>query len=145
VSTHSAILKRFSQGFLAFLMALLALGPFLHAHSGASHLSGFHLDGLTHAGLYASHDLDLSIHYTQDGDDESSAASITTSLTRQANDDDSQALDLDTLLSVLWLSSVSLVLFVLLSRQCRWFAPDVSLRYLCGFPPPAHAPPIHHI
>ena len=31
------------------LMALLALGPFLHAHYGSSRLTGFHVDGM---GLY---------------------------------------------------------------------------------------------
>ena len=35
------------------LMALLALGPFLHAHYGNSRLTGFHVDGISQAVSHA--------------------------------------------------------------------------------------------
>ena len=62
---------------LALLLAgLLALGPFLHSHFGASHDTGFHLDG-----VHAVHaQPDTAAHATQAQDEESPALGVATSL-----------------------------------------------------------------
>jgi len=42
----SPLYRRLSLWLISLLMGLLALGPFLHAHYGASWMTGFHLSGL---------------------------------------------------------------------------------------------------
>jgi len=58
------------------LAGLLALGPFLHGHVGASHQTGFHLDGV-HA-VQTSHP--TGVFTFQTPDDESPALGVAASL-----------------------------------------------------------------
>lgn len=68
------------------LTVLLALGPFLHAHYGASHLSGLHVDGMdsVHA-THAHHGVMPMVD--ADGDDESAAVGVATSYPREWSTD----------------------------------------------------------
>lgn len=127
------LLRRLSA---VVLLSLLALGPFLHAHLGQAHTSGFHMDGLqwhTHA-LDADHP-----SLTADDDHDAPAVGVSTSLTRESLDTP-PAHDL-----LLW--AFALVLAVL-----PWLMPAVmrslrprrmrQRRYLPGQAPPVLAPPL---
>ena len=78
------------QGVVTFLMALLALSPFLHGHLGASHVSGFHVDGLdvSHSAQAAETPALVSIHVSAHAasEEESPALGVSVSLP-QAGDD----------------------------------------------------------
>ena len=67
-----------------WLGVLLALGPFLHSHFGASHEQGFHVDGV-HA-VHAAPALSPELHSVQAPDDESPALGVATSLAQSEED-----------------------------------------------------------
>ena len=114
------------------MVGLLALGPFLHSHFGASHDTGFHLDGV-HA-VHASAPADVSA--VQTSDDESPALGVAASLPSPE----------DKALGLLGLALLVAVLPLLprrrlpLPRAQRTLAPACSL-YRAGLPPPCLAPP----
>lgn len=115
------------------MVGLLALGPFLHSHFGASHDTGFHLDGV-HA-VHATGPADVSA--LQTSDDESPALGVAASLPSPE----------DKALSLLGLALLMAVLPLLPQRQAplprarRALAPTCSL-YRAGLPPPCLAPPV---
>lgn len=117
------------------LVGLLVLAPFLHGHVGASHITGFHLDGLDLH--HATQDSTGAGHVMEEPDDESLAVSVATSLPR---------VDADnwTPMDLVWLCILILTLPVLTRRVWR---PRAAARvrahrpYLAGWPPPALAPP----
>ena len=113
---------------------LLALGPFLHSHFGASHERGFHVDGV-HA-VHASATMGTAASSLQAPDDESPALGVAASLAQTEDEG--------------WLPLALVLLCVpllpRLSRPTRrWrVAPVASaLRpcYRAGWPPPCLAPP----
>lgn len=124
-------LSRTHRWLAALLACVLALAPFLHGHFGASHESGFHIDGL-HAVQHA-HDSQPSL---------------------QANDDESPALgvapvrlpseDGDTLWWPIALLLVLPLLPLLPQGQGRAPQPCTPRRtcYRVGLPPPSLAPPL---
>lgn len=126
-------LNFFRRGLSSGLIWLLALGPFLHSHLGASHETGFHLDGI--------HALQASV---QD-----------TASPWQAQEDDSPALGVDPTLRHVempapgWLGVLLFTLVPLLAPRFIWrIRPSRSatlppLRtYAPGGPPPVLAPPV---
>lgn len=119
------------------MLALLVLGPFLHAHFGKVHTDGFHLDGLQ----WHSHSADWdATSFTADDDHDSPSVGVTSSMTRTWLDTP-QAQDL-----ISW--SCALVLTVLacmtigLVRLAPLPEPLTSL-FAPGASPPALAPPAH--
>ena len=125
------------------LMALLALGPFLHAHYGASRLTGFHVDGM---GVVSTpvHTSSEAAYFTTDSDEESAAIGINASHTRQSLTDDGSEDDT----SPVWFL-LAAILGVCVSVQTRTrSAAPLAIRphsaYRAGFPPLAHAPPSIH-
>lgn len=114
------------------LAGLLALGPFLHGHFGASHDTGFHLDGV-HA-VHAAHASGLTA--LQSPDDESLALGVATSL---PHSEDKPLPDL-----ALALLMAVLPLLPLLHRSLPrpgWAGPLAGPLYRAGLPPPCLAPP----
>ena len=114
------------------LVGLLALGPFLHSHFGASHDTGFHLDG-----VHAVHAADSTgMNLTQAGDEESPALGVSASLPHP-EDDGQSGLLLALLLVVLPLLPV-LGQGLPCWRHPRKHQPTL---YGAGLPPPSLAPP----
>lgn len=114
---------------------LLALGPFLHGHFGASHEQGFHVDGVhtVHASALANELLSLQTPL-----DESPALGVAASLAQ--SEDEGWPL-------IAWM----LLLVPLLPRLIVQVMPSPRgttggsqrLRYRAGWPPPSLAPPLH--
>ncbi len=124
-----------NRGVTAVLIGLLALAPFLHGHLGASHVSGFHLDGI-HAVAHTSEA--GSAHSMRAVDDESPALGVVTSLPKP--DDDGSLL----LQAALLLAAVLGLLprLVLLRIRPSAAEPRPVHAYRDGWPPPALAPPL---
>lgn len=116
------------------LAGLLALGPFLHGHFGASHDTGFHLDGV-HA-VHAAQVTDLpGLSALQSPDQESPALGVANSL---PHSDDKSLPDLA------WTLLLMAVLPLLLHRSLPrpgWAGPPAGPWYRAGLPPPCLAPP----
>lgn len=120
------------------LVALLAIGPFLHAHYGASKVTGLHVAGVSSVVTTAGPELAV-VSFTQDDEQESAAVGVETSYSRQA------ALDVQEQAQSIWILTV-FVLAVLIQRTVSFaITPDTQRagRFfsLAGFPPPPHAPP----
>lgn len=125
-------------------MALLALGPFLHAHYGTSQATGFHVNGLQ-AVEAAQSQATLPILTTDSPmlspptDQESPAVGVVTSLPRFETD--SVTPDMTT---VLLLSFLILSVLQRLPSTWPWTPADhpvIARNFQAGFPPHAHAPP----
>jgi len=127
-------LQMLNRGMTAVLIGLLALGPFLHGHLGASHVSGFHVDGM-HALAHA--DETGAVHSMSAMDDESPALGVATSLPKP--DEDGSLL----LQAALLLAAVLCLLprLVLLRIRPSAAEPRTVRPYRDGWPPPALAPP----
>jgi hypothetical protein len=138
--TSSTPFRRLNLGLISLLMGLLALGPFLHAHYGASLASGFHVNGLqavavAQVSVIACDGPMLSPPTEQ----ESPAVGVVTSLPRFEADTFSADTTPVLLLSFL-IQSVTLRL----SNTWPWTPaapPGIARIFQAGFPPPAHAPP----
>jgi hypothetical protein len=123
------------------LTVLLALGPFLHAHYGASHLSGLHVDGMD--SVHASHAHHSPIQVMEaDSDDESAAVGVAPSYPRQWQ------LQLDnatwtTLVTVWVLFVAASTLLPLCVRARAWMPPAWPHLFATSAPPPSLAPPAH--
>jgi len=123
------------------LVALLAIGPFLHAHYGASKVTGLHVAGVSSVAMSAEPALTIT-SFSQDDEPESAAVGVETSYARQA------ALDVeDQPQSVLILTVF--VMAALIQRVVYFLlAPDTQRAgrpsFLAGFPPLPHAPPAFH-
>ena len=78
----SLIFRCFGVWLTCALTVLLALGPFLHAHYGASHISGLHMDGMDVAHVMHTHEV-LEATFQNDADDESAAVGVVTSYPRE--------------------------------------------------------------
>ena len=139
--TSPAQFRTWTLWLISLLMCLLALGPFLHAHYGASLTSGFHINGLQAVTMtptpgQATDGPVLSLPTEQD----SPAVGVVTSLPRTEAD----AFTPDTTNVVLF---SFLVLSVLHRLPSAWPWKEailpVTARWLqAGCPPPAHAPPL---
>jgi hypothetical protein len=130
------------QGVVIVLMALLALSPFLHGHLGASHVSGFHVDGLdlSHS-AQAAETPALSLAHVlvhAASEEESPALGVSVSLP-QAGDDVHLATGIVGFLLWAWLAKK-----VLAQRERRMapLAQAAPRTYPPGWPPPALAPPL---
>ncbi len=146
MSKQTWFLKIVSVTLTLALMALLALGPFLHAHYGNSRLTGFHVDGISHA---VSHtDTPFSSwgsHATSSSEEESAALGVTASHTRQTVEAADASQD-DARTASVCLAFVLAVFTALQGRYlpvCRGWR-DMQVRhhvFAPGLPPLAHAPP----
>lgn len=121
------------------LVALLAIGPFLHAHYGASKVTGLHVAGVSTVSSSIEPALAVT-SFSQDDEQESAAVGVETSYARQI------ALDVqDPAQSVCVLTLF--VMAVLIQRTVTFLPRPHTLRterpfFLAGFPPLPHAPPL---
>lgn len=136
----NSVIAGIRQGVVIVLMALLALAPFLHGHLGASHVSGFHVDGMD-----LGHNIQAGSSQTvwtahQASEEESPALGVSVSLPLPKAGDEAQ-LVLALLVTCLcaWLALATL------ARRARRPSPApcvVPRSYAWGWPPPALAPPL---
>lgn len=134
------------QGVVIVLMALLALSPFLHGHLGASHVSGFHVDGLdlNHSAQTSETPAWGAVHVSADvsahtaSEEESPALGVSVSLP-QTGDDVYLVTGIVGFLLWVWLAQKALALCV---RRMPPLAQGAPRTYQCGWPPPALAPPL---
>jgi hypothetical protein len=130
------------QGVVIVLMALLSLAPFLHGHLGASHVRGFHVDGmdLSHnaetAEIMALSAVHVAAHAATE--EESPALGVSVSLP-QTGDDVNLVSGMVGLLLWVWLSPKVLSQGV---RRTPPLAQPAPSTYQSGWPPPALAPPL---
>jgi hypothetical protein len=147
VSKQAWFLKIVSVALTLALMALLALGPFLHAHYGNSRLTGFHVDGISQAVSHTDAPFGLRVpHVTPSNEEESAALGVTASHARQtveANDASQDEVNTASacLAFVLAVFAALHSHHLLLPRGWR----DIQTRHRLfapGLPPLAHAPPL---
>lgn len=136
VPNHSLIAS-LRQGVVIVLMALLALAPFLHGHLGASHVRGFHVDGMdvAHSASMQAPPASASVHAWED--EESPALGVSLSLPH-TGDDGPWVMGL--LGWVLW-ACLARPAHQRRLRQRPLFAGPAPCAYESGWPPPALAPP----
>jgi hypothetical protein len=141
VDPNRSFLKRLCLYLAIALTALIAVGPFLHAHYGKSYIKGFHIDGIHHV---ASQHGDYSTASFQPlPEQESDAIGVTTSYSRQL---ELEPTDVQPeLLAVVWVMYFAAVHAVLSKRRKRLNTREIFGSYSSGFPPPSHAPPFCQI
>lgn len=126
-------------GLVVLLMGLLAIGPFLHSHVGASVVSGFHMDGVRSLTPISTGSADASAALASFSvnDDESPALGVATSLPKS----DQDSLCVGDLTAVL--AAVLLACLVCPPQRTRRARPTAgpARTYQAGWPPPALAPP----
>lgn len=118
---------------ILLLAGLLGLGPFLHGHFGASHDTGFHLDGVHAVHAQPATTVTATL---QTPDEESPALGVTASLP-QPEDEDLPDFAFALLLAVLPLLTL---LNPALTGPCL-ARPKPGTLYSAGLPPPCLAPP----
>ncbi len=122
------------------LTVLLALGPFLHAHYGASHISGLHMDGIDVAHVITVHDLS-EVTFENDADDESAAVGVVTSYPRELQLDVSDVEWIS--IATAWLLFIAGAVTLLMPSHLRAsFKRVVRHLYAPGSRPPTLAPPV---
>ena len=120
------------------LSMLIMLGPFLHAHFGASWETGLHMPGVSAVSGLGAHDTDTT-SYSQDQEPESAAVEVETSYARQI------ALDVQDQPQTVLILTV-FVMATLIQRVFAFlFMPETQRAgrpfFLAGFPTLPHAPP----
>ena len=120
------------------LVALLAIGPFLHAHYGASKVTGLHVDGVTSVVTSAEPAL-VVVSFSQDDEQESAAVGVETSYARQINLD---VQDEPSGVLILLAFVMATLMHSVVSRVPKPAAQRaVRHAFAAGWPPLSHAPP----
>jgi hypothetical protein len=117
---------------------LLVLGPFLHAHYGASKVAGFHIAGVNSVTVTSAPAFTMA-SFTQEDEQESAAVGVATSYARQISLDIPVQHERSLILTFFVMSVLSLqVVSFLLKPDTQ---SSVSTAFPQGFPPLPHAPP----
>jgi hypothetical protein len=150
VSKQAWFLKIVSVALTLALMALLALGPFLHAHYGNSRLTGFHVDGISQAVSHTDAPFGLWVpHVTSSSEEESAALGVTASHARQTVEaTDASQDDVNTASACLAFVLAVFAAVRARHRPARRGWRDIPARhhvFAPGLPPLAHAPPFSFI
>lgn len=126
--------------FLAALMWLVALGPFLHMHVGHTRVTGFHVDGLTSFVAANGSDFTHSV-LSAATESESPALTIPTSNTRKVSK--TLSVDSDSLAAVIFMICTSAVCGLLIRTVSSFFSKPPDIRHLMRFSLArlTHAPP----
>ena len=138
VTQSTSLFKTLCLHLAIALVALLAIGPFLHAHYGASKVTGLHVAGVSSVAVAAEPALTMT-SFSQDDEQESAALGVETSYARQA------ALDVQEQPQSVLILTV-FVMAALIQRVVSFLrTPDTQRAgrpsFLAGFPPLPHAPP----
>lgn len=141
VMQQTSLFKTMCLHMAMALVALLAIGPFLHAHYGASQVTGLHVAGMSSVSLSAEPALTMT-SFSQDDEPESAAVGVETSYARQAALDVEEQPQSVLILTVFVMAALiqRVVSFLLTSDTQRAGRPS----FLAGFPPLPHAPPAFH-
>ena len=141
VMQQTSLFKTMCLHMAMALVALLAIGPFLHAHYGASQVTGLHVAGMSSVSLSAEPALTMT-SFSQDDEPESAAVGVETSYARQAALDVEEQPQSMLILTVFVMAALiqRVVSFLLTSDTQRAGRPS----FLAGFPPLPHAPPAFH-
>lgn len=141
VMQQTSLFKTMCLHMAMALVALLAIGPFLHAHYGASQVTGLHVAGMSSVSLSAEPALTMT-SFSQDDEPESAAVGVETSYARQAALDVEEQQQSVLILTVFVMAALiqRVVSFLLTSDTQRAGRPS----FLAGFPPLPHAPPAFH-
>ncbi|MGV0960978.1 MAG: hypothetical protein ACOYB1_14200 [Limnohabitans sp.] len=134
----SFFITGFRQGVVIVLMALLGLAPFLHGHVGASHVSGFHVDGMDVSHSLATEGLSAQWAAHTASEEESPAMGVAVSLPQPADD---AGLLVGIAGFLLWAWFVAPVQVQRVRRALLVRLP-LPCTYQPGWPPPALAPPL---
>ena len=120
------------------LVALLAIGPFLHAHYGVSKVTGLHVAGVSAVAATAEHSLTMT-SFSQDDEQESAAVGVETSYARQ------MVLDVQDQPQTVLVLTVFVMAALAQCLASFFFAPDTQRAarpsFQAGLPPLMHAPP----
>lgn len=140
VNSLLSLLKAIGIQVALILSVLIALGPFLHAHYGASTVTGLHLAGVN--ALAEAEPVLAMTTFSQDEEPESAAVGVETSFSRQLT------LDVEDQPPSLLILTV-FVTAALVQRVIAFFSMAGLQRagrhsFLAGFPPLPHAPPTFH-
>jgi hypothetical protein len=141
VMQQTSLFKTMCLHMAMALVALLAIGPFLHAHYGASQVTGLHVAGMSSVSLSAEPALTMT-SFSQDDEPESAAVGVETSYARQAALDVEEQPQSVLILTVFVMAALiqRVASFLLTSDTQRAGRPS----FLAGFPPLPHAPPAFH-
>jgi len=141
VTKQTSLFKTMCLHVAIALVALLAIGPFLHAHYGASKVTGLHVAGVSSVVVSAEPALTMT-SFSQDDEQESAAVGVETSYARQA------ALDVQEQPQSVLVFTVFVVAALIQRVLSFLLAPDTQRAgrpsFLAGFPPLPHAPPAFH-
>jgi hypothetical protein len=141
VTQQTSLFKTMCLYMAIALVALLAIGPFLHAHYGASKVTGLHVAGVS--AVAAAPELSFSMtSFSQDDEQESAALGVETSYARQLVLDVQEQPQSVLILTVFVLAALiqSVVFFSRMLDTQRAGRPS----FLAGLPPLPHAPPSSH-
>jgi hypothetical protein len=138
---QNSLLKTMCLYWALALVALLAIGPFLHAHYGASQVTGLHMAGVS--SVVASPESAWAVtSFSQDEEQESAAVGVETSFAREAVLDVQEQPQ-----SVLVFTVFVMAALIQCTVSCS-SNPDTQragrLLFLAGLPPLPHAPPTRH-
>ncbi len=119
------------------LAALLAMGPFLHAHYGNSTVTGLHIAGVNT--VVITHDALTGISFSQEQEQESAAIGVETSYARQVSMDVEEPPQTFLIFSVFVLAAVACSVIICV---WRWHDSRRTRRVFSpGLPVLVHAPP----
>ena len=120
------------------LVALLAIGPFLHAHYGVSKVTGLHVAGVSAVAATAEPTLTMT-SFSQDDEQESAALGVETSYARQ------MVLDVQDQPQTVLVLTVFVMTALAQCLASFFLAPDTQRAgrpfFQAGLPPLPHAPP----
>jgi hypothetical protein len=137
VTHSSSFCKSICHQLVIALVALLAIGPFLHAHLGMSTVQGLHVDGII--SVNTVHATSSSTYFSAPQEHESAAVGVETSYARQISFDVQEPPQDFFVRAIFVLAALALIL---VPRLVRATLAHVSrMADLPGHPPLAHAPP----
>ena len=138
---QSPFLKSLCLTLASVLVALLAIGPFLHAHYGASQITGLHVAGVSAVGPAASGS--DQAYFSQSEEPESAAIGVETSYARDSVLDVHEQPQMALLLTLV--VCAALVALVSVGAPKRQVQPRGRTSFIAGFPALPHAPPVFHL
>jgi hypothetical protein len=141
VTQPSSLFKTVCLHWALALVALLAMGPFLHAHYGSSKVTGLHVPGVSAVAVSTESWTTASL--SQDEEQESAAVGVETSYARQATLDVQDQPDTTLVLTMFVLAALLERVVAVLFKPCAQRTGQPS--FGAGFPPLPHAPPAFRV
>jgi hypothetical protein len=137
VTHSSSFCKSICLQLVIALVALLAVGPFLHAHLGVSTVQGLHVDGMS--AVNTTHVTSGATSFSATQEHESAAVGVETAYARQISFDVQESPQVFVVCSVFVLAVFAVIVVPHFVRAT--LAHVSHLANLAEHPPLAHAPP----